>query len=48
MRRSPFFDGVSQSDVTVAGQLGKVPIFAQDELMRRQRGRRGAARVGLM
>jgi hypothetical protein len=47
MRRSPFFDGASQS-VTVAGQLGKVPISAQDELMRLERGGRAAARVGLV
>jgi hypothetical protein len=44
MRRSPFFDGASQS-VTVAGQPGEV-LSAQDELMRLERGRRGAVRVG--
>ena len=47
MRRSPFFDGVTQSDVTVAGQPEEVPS-AEDELMRLERWRRGAARVGLM
>ena len=30
MRRSPFFDGVTQSEVTVAGQPAKVPIFYYD------------------
>ena len=30
MRRSPFFDGVTQSDVTIAGQPAKVPIFYYD------------------
>jgi Acetoacetate decarboxylase (ADC) len=30
MRRSPFFDGVTQSDVTIAGQPVKVPIFYYD------------------
>lgn len=32
MRRSPFFDGVSQSDITVAGQAAKMPIFYYDGL----------------
>lgn len=30
MRRSPFFDGVTQSDVTIAGQPAKMPIFYYD------------------
>jgi Acetoacetate decarboxylase (ADC) len=30
MRRSPFFDGVAQSEVTIAGQPAKVPIFYYD------------------
>ena len=30
MRRSPFFDGVSQFEVTIAGQPAKVPIFYYD------------------
>lgn len=30
MRGSPFFDGVAQSEVTVAGQPAKVPIFYYD------------------
>jgi hypothetical protein len=30
MRRSPFFDGVMQADVTIAGQPAKVPIFYYD------------------
>lgn len=30
MRRSPFFDGVTQSGVTIAGQAAKVPIFYYD------------------
>ena len=30
MRHSPFFDGVTQSDMTVAGQPAKVPIFYYD------------------
>lgn len=30
MRRSPFFDGVTQSDVTIADQPAKVPIFYYD------------------
>jgi hypothetical protein len=30
MRRSPFFDGVTQSEVTVAAQPAKVPIFYYD------------------
>jgi len=30
MRRSPFFDGVTQSEVTIAGQPAKVPIFYYD------------------
>jgi Acetoacetate decarboxylase (ADC) len=30
MRGSPFFDGVTQSDVTIAGQSAKVPIFYYD------------------
>lgn len=30
MRRSPFFDGVTQSDVMIAGQPAKVPIFYYD------------------
>jgi len=30
MRHSPFFEGVTQSDVTVAGQSAKVPIFYYD------------------
>jgi hypothetical protein len=30
MRRSPFFDGVTQTDVTIAGQPAKVPIFYYD------------------
>jgi Acetoacetate decarboxylase (ADC) len=30
MRHSPFFDGVTQSDVTIAGQPAKVPIFYYD------------------
>jgi hypothetical protein len=30
MRGSPFFDGVAQSDVTLAGQPAKVPIFYYD------------------
>ena len=46
MRRSPFVDGASQS-VTVAGQPEEVPS-AEDELMRLERWRRGAERVGLM
>jgi hypothetical protein len=30
MRRSPFFDGVTQSEVTIAGQPARVPIFYYD------------------
>ena len=30
MRRSPFFDGVTQSEVAIAGQPVKVPIFYYD------------------
>ncbi|MFI5003388.1 MAG: acetoacetate decarboxylase family protein [Solirubrobacterales bacterium] len=30
MRGSPFFDGVTQSEVTIAGQPAKVPIFYYD------------------
>ena len=30
MRRSPFFDGVTQSEVAIAGQPAKVPIFYYD------------------
>ncbi len=30
MRRSPFFEGVTQSEVTIAGQPAKVPIFYYD------------------
>ncbi len=30
MRRSPFFEGVTQSEVTIAGQSAKVPIFYYD------------------
>ncbi|MFI4977904.1 MAG: acetoacetate decarboxylase family protein [Solirubrobacterales bacterium] len=30
MRRSPFFDGVAQSEVVIAGQPVKVPIFYYD------------------
>jgi Acetoacetate decarboxylase (ADC) len=30
MRRSPFFEGVTQSEVTIAGQAAKVPIFYYD------------------
>ncbi|MGC2373596.1 MAG: acetoacetate decarboxylase family protein [Solirubrobacteraceae bacterium] len=30
MRRSPFFDGVTQTEVTIAGQAAKVPIFYYD------------------
>lgn len=30
MRRSPFFDGVTQSEVTIAGQAANVPIFYYD------------------
>ncbi len=30
MRRSPFFDGVAQSEVSIAGQPAKVPIFYYD------------------
>ena len=30
MRRSPFFDGVTQSELTIAGQAAKVPIFYYD------------------
>ena len=30
MRGSPFFDGVAQSDVTIAGQAAHVPIFYYD------------------
>lgn len=30
MRQSPFFDGVKQSDVMIAGQPAKVPIFYYD------------------
>jgi len=30
MRRSPFFDGVTQSEVTIAGQPAEVPIFYYD------------------
>jgi len=30
MRRSPFFEGVTQSDMTIAGQPAKVPIFYYD------------------
>lgn len=30
MRRSPFFDGVAQSEVTIGGQAAKVPIFYYD------------------
>lgn len=30
MRRSPFFDGVAQSEVTIAGKAANVPIFYYD------------------
>ena len=30
MRHSPFFDGITQSEVTIAGQPAKVPIFYYD------------------
>ncbi len=30
MRNTPFFDGVTQSEVTIAGQPAKVPIFYYD------------------
>jgi hypothetical protein len=30
MRRSPFFDGITQSELTIAGQPVKVPIFYYD------------------
>jgi len=46
MRRSPFFDGASQS-LTIAGQP-EAALSAEDQLMRLERGRCGAARAGLM